>query len=99
MPKPSNEHRCRVHGCHEEAYWLPVLTMVPPGAPEGTPPDIAELELPVCSTHKKSVTVRDVLDDEAWDSMTRYFESQGRMLPDRATISLDFMHIQMGFPC
>ena len=99
MSQPKSSPRCKVWNCLDEGVWLPVLTLLPEDAPPGSTPDVVELQLIFCDRHRHSVRVRDILDDESWERISQFFQGQGRIMPKREAIGLDFRHTEMGYPC
>lgn len=93
MSQPAH---CHYVGCSSDAYWLPVLVMRPIGDQTLAR---AELDIPLCHAHKKLVVVKDLLTDQGWENMSNFFSAQGKLMPDRDSIVLDFKHVENGYYC
>jgi hypothetical protein len=69
--------------------------MTPPGRKGRRETMRAEIMIPLCGSHRLTLKVGDILTDESWESMQGAF--QGRKMPPRESIELDFRHLQHGY--
>lgn len=88
--------KCASEGCPCEGEWLPVLYIGEGQLGPGEESMSAELHLAFCGDHKKVLRVSDILTDESWGDMTAHFQAQGKLMPDREKIELDFRHLVLG---
>lgn len=84
---------CVIDRCGDDASWYPILVMYPPGATDEDAPAYAHLDMPMCHAHRLAIAVADILTDDSWYQMCEIFDKQGKVMPDRASIELDFKRI------
>lgn len=78
---------CCQSGCSADSTWRAVLVLRPPAPAKGVVKTKTSIEL--CDAHKGNMTIGQ-LTDEAWESLCELFKASGRMLPDRASSSVQW---------
>lgn len=94
----SSSYRCSCVGCEGEGLWVPALVMTAKENTRVGGKSRVELnKMTFCPEHKKKASIADFLGDEVWDQMARGFLLQGREMPERGSIELDFYHVHYGY--
>jgi len=94
--RKSDEGKCTISGCYHDGEWVPVLVMEKAACYEGRTVR-AELHLPFCTGCMRTLTLNDVLSPESWRTMEETFLANGKMMPDKDQIQLDWKHMLLGY--
>jgi hypothetical protein len=81
---------CFIDGCERPGEFNPVLLL---RVHTEHSPARAKLEITVCTCCAKRVTVRDLIDDQAWEALDSMFLAVGRMPATRALTEIEWLPI------
>lgn len=90
-------YRCACQGCAAEGFWVPALVMSTGQHKKTGGSARVELKFTFCAKHRKTASVTDFLNDEVWSQMAADFSRQGKEMPERGSIELDFLHVHHGY--
>lgn len=86
--------KCTRIGCMNEAHWAPVLVIFPKTAiGERLKAARAGMDLPHCHAHKAEAMPDQLINDEGWTLIRNSFLLLGKVEPDRASVSIDWISL------
>lgn len=73
--------------CDGEGEWLPVICL---RVSRFGPTARGLLHLPICDEHKKNIKLKDVMNDDGWESIEKNLLQQGFKKPRRELTYLEW---------
>ncbi len=81
---------CSVVDCRGRGIWVPIIVLME--SPVYGPTQQAELAIPLCGRHKRVATIDTVLPESTWQVISSAFAKDGKIMPPKSLLELDFRH-------